>query len=91
MARHFIAAMEKVLPGLPRSEIHWGYHFFIGALLLILMSTERTQRLSGRLCDMRNSQEVIGEIVSFFSCALRNAPRRSARAGKRKTTGRKRR
>ena len=52
VARHFIAAMEKVLPGLPRSEIHWGYHFFIGALLLILMSTERTQRLSGRLCDI---------------------------------------
>ena len=91
VARHFIAAMEKVLPGLPRSEIHWGYHFFIGALLLILTSPERTQRLSGRLCDMRNSQEVIGEIVSFFSRALRKAPRRSARAGKRKITGRKRR
>lgn len=91
VARHFIAAMEKVLPGLPRSEIHWGYHFFIGALLLILMSTERTQRLSGRLCDIRNSQEVIGEIVSFFSRALRKAPRSSPRAGKRKITGRKRR
>lgn len=90
VARHFIAAMEKVLPGLPRSEIHWGYHFFIGALLLILMSTERTQRLSGRLCDMSKSQEVIDEIVGFFSRALHKAPHNPARAGTGKSKGRKR-
>jgi len=84
VARKFIAAMEKVLPDLPRSEIHWGYHFFIGALLLILMSTDRTRRLSGPLCDMTKGQQVIDEIVSFFSRALRTAP-----ANRRATSGRK--
>jgi AcrR family transcriptional regulator len=84
VARQFIAAMEKVLPGLPRAEIHRGYHFFIGALLLILMSPERTERLSGRLFDLSDSKKVVNEIVSFFSRALRKAP-----TGRRRTAGRK--
>lgn len=93
VARQFIAAMEKVLPDLPRSEIHWGYHFFIGALLLLLMSTDRTQRLSGPLCDMSKSQKVIDEIVGFFSRALKTAAaeRRSASGRKAKSAKGKRR
>lgn len=70
IAEEFIAAMEKVLPGRPRTEIHWAYHFFIGALLLVLVNPERTQRLSGRLCDMSDGHAVLDHIVGFFGQAL---------------------
>jgi AcrR family transcriptional regulator len=71
IAREFIAAMERTLPGRPRAEIHWAYHFFIGALLLVLANPGRMNRLSGQLCNVANSQEVISEIVNFFAGALK--------------------
>lgn len=70
IAEEFIAAMERVLPGRPRADIHWAYHFFVGALLIVLVNPERTQRLSGQLCDMGNGPAVLEHIVGFFSRAL---------------------
>jgi AcrR family transcriptional regulator len=70
IAREFIAAMERALPGRPRAEVHWGYHFFIGALLLLMLKPERPQRLSGNLCNIADGRAVTEEIVQFFSRAL---------------------
>ncbi len=81
IAVEFIAAMEKVLPGHPRAQVRWGYHFFIGALLIVLANPTRLQRLSGRLCRIDDSEAVIAEIVGFFSAALRAPPQR-ARSGR---------
>ena len=90
IALEFIAAMERVLPQHPRAEIHWAYHFFIGGLLLILLKQERIQRLSGRLCDMTHSEQVVEEIVSLFARALRDPRKtRTAAGANRKPRGRK--
>jgi AcrR family transcriptional regulator len=70
IAVEFIAAMEKVLPGHPRAHVHWAYHFFIGALLLILANPTRVQRLSGKLCRFDDGEAVVKEIVGFFSASL---------------------
>lgn len=70
IAREFMAAMERALPGLPRARIHWAYHFFIGALLMILLHPRRPQRLSGNLCRVDDNDALIGEIIEFFSGAL---------------------
>lgn len=91
IALEFIAAMERVLLGHPRSEIHWAYHFFIGGLLLILLKQERIERLSGSLCDMKDGERLIKEIVGLFARSFRSAPggkRTSGTAG-RKPRGRK--
>jgi len=79
IAEEFIAAMEQVLPGRPRADNHWAYHFFIGALLLMLVNPERTQRLSGELCDMSDGPAVLDHIVGFFSRALEGDKRSTKR------------
>lgn len=91
IALKFVEAMTKVLPHHPRSEIHWAYHLFIGGLLLILLKEERIERLSGRLCDMRDSERVIKEIVGLFARSLRNSPttKKTAIGADRKPRGRK--
>jgi AcrR family transcriptional regulator len=91
IALKFIDAMCKVLPNHRRSEIHWAYHLFIGGLLLILLKEERIERLSGRLCDMRDSERVVREIVGLFARALRNSPKtkQAAISSARKPGGRK--
>jgi AcrR family transcriptional regulator len=77
IAVEFIDAMETVLPGHPRAQVHWAYHFFIGALLLILANPARAQRLSGKLCRFDDNDKVIAEIVSFFAANLTASTERS--------------
>jgi AcrR family transcriptional regulator len=74
IAVEFLAAMERALPGRSRSEIHWAYYFFIGALLLILANPARMRRLSGDLCDVEDSQALLSAIVGFSAKAFREAP-----------------
>ncbi len=70
IAREFIAAMKRVLPQLAPRRVNWAYHFFIGALLLILTNPDRVKRLSGRDCAIGNNAVVIDEIVRFFCSSL---------------------
>jgi AcrR family transcriptional regulator len=74
IAVEFLDAMERVLPGRSRSEVHWAYYFFIGALLLVLANPARMRRLSGDLCDVENSQVLIAAIVGFSVKALKEPP-----------------
>jgi AcrR family transcriptional regulator len=76
IAREFMAAMEQTLPRLPRARIHWAYHFFIGALLTLLLHPARPKRLSGELCRVDDNEAVLAEIIGFFTAALREQSRR---------------
>ena len=80
VARDFLAAMKVALPGLSRQRVNWAYHFFIGALLLILANPQRVKRLSGAACAVESDSTVVSEIVQFFSEAL--AGSQAACAGK---------
>ncbi len=77
IAREFMSAMERTLPALPRARIHWAYHFFIGALLILLLHPTRPKRLSGGHCPVDDNEAVLAEIVSFFAAALRTKRRRA--------------
>ena len=74
IALEFIAAMKKALPAMEASKASWAYHFFIGALLLILSNPDRVTRLSGKLCNIKDEQAVIDEIVTFFCNSLSIKP-----------------
>jgi AcrR family transcriptional regulator len=70
IAVEFIAAMRLALPHMSPARVAWTYHFFIGALLLILSNPDRVARLTGELCDVDRDQTVIDEIVTFSCNAL---------------------
>lgn len=82
VAREFIAAMTRALPGVPRARIHWAYNFFIGALLLILANPARVRRLSGGLCRVSDDDAVVREIVGLFAPTLAAAAKARARPGR---------
>ncbi|WP_371391929.1 hypothetical protein, partial [Salmonella sp. M292] len=89
----FMRAMAAVLPGVPRRRVEWAYHFFIGALLLILANPDRVKRLSGSSCRVDSDAAVVREIVDFFAGALPGdarqapAPRRAASRRSTRRTG----
>lgn len=78
IALDFIAAMKRALPDHDRVEIHWAYHVFLGALLLVLANTERVRRLSGDILDDHTDDAVVSRLVSFVVHALGANPRRAA-------------
>lgn len=49
---------------------HWAYHFFSGALILMLANPRRVQRLSDGLCNTNKGDEVLQMIVTFFADAF---------------------
>jgi AcrR family transcriptional regulator len=87
IAMEFIDAMEKVLPDHSRAKVHWAYHFFIGALLLILANSARAQRLSGTLCRFDDSEQLTSEIVGFFTAHLGKPGAGRSAKGRRATGG----
>lgn len=91
IAREFIGAMQKTLPRMAPRRVHWAYHFFIGALLLILTNPDRFVRLSGKVCDIESDQAVIDEIVSFFcqAFAVSDKGKPASVSGRTSTTPRK--
>jgi AcrR family transcriptional regulator len=84
IAVEFIAAMRRALPHMSPARVAWTYHFFIGALLLILSNPDRVARLTGDLCHVDSDQTVIDEIVSFSCNALLFEGNSPADAGNRR-------
>lgn len=70
IALEYMDAMQKALPKMSAGKVAWAYHFFIGALLLILSNPHRVKRLSGKVCKVGDDEVVIYEIVNFFSSAF---------------------
>ncbi|HMB54533.1 MAG TPA: TetR/AcrR family transcriptional regulator [Thermoanaerobaculia bacterium] len=47
----FAAALARALPGLPPSELHWRFHFMVGAMVHSVGQADLIERASGGLCD----------------------------------------
>ena len=71
IARDFLEAMERALPGYERSEIHWAYHFFIGLLTLTMANPRRVKRLSGDLMEGQSTDVMVSRLVAFVTNGLR--------------------
>ncbi|MES2413430.1 MAG: TetR/AcrR family transcriptional regulator [Pseudomonadota bacterium] len=96
IALEFMDAMQQVMPKMAAGRVAWAYHFFIGALLLILSNPDRVTRLSGKVCDVGDEQAVIDEIVNLFARAFegpdapaRKKPSTSTTKSRKPETGKK--
>ena len=66
-----IAILQKALPGCPREDIFWGYHFVTGALMLTLARTGRIDKLSGGLCRSDDFHAVKKRMARFLAAGFR--------------------
>lgn len=71
MARRYIAAIRKALPGMSLGNATWGYLFIIGAALTQMSPTGRADRLSdGETSDM-DTETLLGRATTFAAAGLR--------------------
>lgn len=68
-AREFIQAFVSFDEATP-IRAQWAYHFFSGALILMLANPGRVQRLSDGLCNTNKGDDALSQIVGFFASAF---------------------
>jgi len=66
-----IDLLQRALPGCPRADIFWGYHFVTGALMLTLARTGRIDKLSGGLCRSDDFHAVTDRMARFMAAGFR--------------------
>jgi AcrR family transcriptional regulator len=75
----FAVAFQRALPALSPAEVAWRMHFSLGATAHAIADETRIAALSDGLCDPRDSETLLAELVRFITGGLR-APQREERS-----------
>ncbi len=70
----FTTAFERALPGLPREELFWRFHFMVGSMVHTAGLGFLAHRLSGGLCNPADLDGLTIRLVRFLSGGLRAEP-----------------
>lgn len=68
--QRFAGALRLALPHRDEVDIYWGMHFALGMVRQTVTDSERLRKLSGGLCDLNDTDDIIRRIVSAASDAL---------------------
>lgn len=71
IAREYIEALRKVLPGLPESGVYWGYLIVTSAVVSSMPRTRRINRLSEGILDDDSNEKLIDRLIQFTASGLR--------------------
>jgi len=70
IAKRFIEAIQKAVPGLQKEKAVWGYMFAIGVGMTMMAPTGRAKRLSGDKCDDSDIEAMMAHIVPFVCAGI---------------------
>ena len=73
-SRRFIEALVKALPGLPRVQVEWRFHFMLGTMYYTMANSGRIQVLSDQRCDPGNVEFALKHMVPFLAAGFRSTP-----------------
>lgn len=72
-SRAFLDAIAAALPGLPRPEVEWRFHFMLGTMLYTMADTGRIQSITEGQCQPGDADRVLARLIPFL-CAGFRAP-----------------
>jgi AcrR family transcriptional regulator len=67
----FLQALKNSLPKTSMADLRWRFEFISGALALILCNPRKLEKETGGVGEPLNAEEVLAEMVSFFSAGFR--------------------
>jgi AcrR family transcriptional regulator len=73
-SRKFIGAIVGALPGLPRAEVEWRFHFMLGAMFYTMADSGRIQALTKGRIDPGNVKRALRHMIPFLAAGFRSAP-----------------
>jgi len=65
-----IGLLQKAMPGVPKRDIFWGYHFVTGSLMHSLARSGRIDKLSGGLCRSDDFKAVKARMADFMAAGF---------------------
>jgi len=91
VVQRLIDIIGKALPHAKPAELYWAYHFFSGALMLILSETDRINRLSKGLCLSTDVQAIEPRLIEFAAAGFHRVCARAPNSDRPGTDNSKRR
>jgi AcrR family transcriptional regulator len=71
MMERFKGALQRLLPGLPESEILWRFHFVAGSMAHTVASGKLLERCTGGRCRPAEVERTLDLLVQFLAAGLR--------------------
>ncbi|MCF2524155.1 TetR/AcrR family transcriptional regulator [Bradyrhizobium sp. G127] len=68
--QRFATALRLAMPHRDEVDIYWGLHFALAMIRQTITDSERLKKLSGGLCDLNNTDDIIRRIVAVAKDAL---------------------
>lgn len=68
--QRFATALRVALPHRDEVDIYWGLHFALAMIRQTVTDSERLKKLSGGLCDLNDTDDIIRRIVAAARGAL---------------------
>ena len=72
--RAFLEAVAAALPGLPRSEVEWRFHFMLGTMLYTMADSGRIQSITGGSCQPGDVDTALAKLIPFLCAGFRAPP-----------------
>lgn len=70
LAKRFLSALRKALPGCKEEDLYWSYHFLSGALTLTFAETGRIDNLSGGICRSSDMASINSRMPQFLAAGV---------------------
>jgi len=67
----FLRALQLSLPDMPLTHLRWRFEFVTGALAMILCNPRRLEKETRGACNPVDTEQVLQEMISFFSPGFR--------------------
>lgn len=72
--REYIAALQALLPDLPKQDLAWRFHFLLGAMVYTMADPGRIQSLTDGLCNPADGEAALLRLVPFLAAGFRSPP-----------------
>jgi hypothetical protein len=66
--------LSASLPALNDEDLHWRFHFLVGAMLYTMSDSGQLEGLSGGACSSVKTDEALAAMVQAFSALFRSPP-----------------
>lgn len=73
-SKAFMDAIAKALPGVPRGEVDWRFHFMLGAMFYTMANSGRIQALTSGRIDPGNVKRALKHMIPFLVAGFRSPP-----------------
>jgi len=73
-SKAFIEAIARALPGVPRADVEWRFHFMLGAMFYTMANSGRIQALTSGRIDPGNVKRALQHMIPFLVAGFRSAP-----------------